>query len=58
MYWKISGILCKREIKCFVFMNVNLEEWVDNQYIIEKFKVSYSDIVGSIEKLFSDFEIL
>jgi len=41
-YWQLSGIPCKHAVKCLSYMKVDLEEWVDGWYTIDKYKATYS----------------
>jgi len=40
MYWDISGIPCKYSIRCILRERKDLENFVDEAYTIERYKLA------------------
>ena len=45
MYWDISGISCKHAIRCILRERKDLENFVDEAYTIEKYKMAYNAVI-------------
>jgi hypothetical protein len=41
-YWQITGIPYKHGVRALKYMGMTLEDWVDEAYTIEKFKLAYT----------------
>ena len=45
MYWDISGIPSKHAIRCILRERKDLENFVDEAYTIEKYKMAYNAVI-------------